>query len=53
MKRFRKGELKFYLTSTPKEIKQYLKDNPDNTEYVEEFLKVYIYNYVKKGWKKK
>lgn len=49
---FRKGELDFYQNSEPKEIKQYLKNHPENQEYVERFLDNYRYNYVKKEWRK-
>ncbi len=51
--KYRKGELKFYKDSTPKELKKYLKDHPTNKKYVEKFLDTYIYNYVKKEWRKK
>lgn len=50
MTRLRKGELVFYKSSSPKELKKYIKNHPENQEYVEEFLSRYRYNYVKKTW---
>lgn len=51
MRRFRKGELDFYKGCTPKEIKKYLKQHPENKDYVERFLDNYRYDYVQKKWK--
>jgi hypothetical protein len=53
MLRYRKGELAYYKSSVPKELKKYLKAHPDNAKYVEQFLGMYEYNYVKKRWLKK
>jgi len=50
--RFRKGELQFYKGCTPKEIKKYLKNHPENEQYVTKFLDNYTYNYVKQEWRK-
>lgn len=51
--RFRKNELAFYKGSIPKELKKYLKENPSNTKYVEQFLNSYEYNYTEKKWVKR
>lgn len=51
--KFRKGELKFYKDSTPKELKDYIRANKDCKEYIEHFMELYTYNYVKKFWEKK
>jgi hypothetical protein len=53
MLRYRKGELNFYKSSLPKELKKYLRGHPENAKYVEQFLDEYEYNYVKKVWKKR
>ncbi len=51
--KYRKGELTFYKGMLPKELRKYLKGHAENKAFVDEFLKEYEYNYVKKEWKKK
>lgn len=53
MKKWRKGELKFLKGSTPKELTAYMKEHPTNKPYVDQFLSLYTYNFVKKVWVKK
>lgn len=53
MIRYRKGELNFYKSSLPKELKDYVKNNPENKEYINNFLETYRYNYVSEKWVKK
>ena len=53
MLKYRKGELNFYKSSLPKELKKYMKTHDKNVKYVEQFLDEYVFNYVKKSWKKK
>lgn len=50
MPRFKHGQLKFYKTSTPIELRKYVKDFPDHAKMVDFFLKKYSYNYTKKRW---
>ena len=50
MIRFRKGELNFYKSGTPKELKAYLKELPFLETFIEAFLNRYRYNYVQKEW---
>jgi len=52
-KRFRKGELKFYLGFQPKELTKYIKEHEENKQYVDQFLTIYVYNHVKTKWEKK
>lgn len=53
MFKYRKGELLFYKSSLPKELKKYLKDNPTCEKYVTQFLNDYTYVYTKKKWEKR
>lgn len=53
MIKYRKGELAYYKSSIPKELKKYLKAHPDNKKYIEQFLEMYEFNYVKQKWVKK
>ena len=53
MFKYRKGELAYYKSSIPKELKKYLKAHPENTKFIEQFLEMYEYNYVKKSWHRK
>lgn len=53
MKKFRKGELQFFKGALPKELKDYIKDYPSEKEYVDQFLEIYVYDYVAKKWIKK
>lgn len=53
MPRYKKGELQFYRTSTPKEIKDYLKKHPHLKESIKQFLAEHDYQYRQKTWKKK
>ena len=53
MIKYRKGELAYYKSSIPKELKKYLKAHPDNKKYIEQFLETYEFNYVKQKWVKK
>lgn len=51
--KYRKGELNFYKSSLPKELRKYAKQHPENQEFVDAFLKEYEYNYVTKNGLKK
>lgn len=51
--KYRKGELAFYKSSLPKELKKYSGKFSENKEYLDLFLKEYEYNYVEKKWVKK
>ena len=53
MLKYRRGELAFYKSSLPKELKKYLKEHPETKEYVEMFIEEYEYIYTKKQWVKK
>lgn len=50
--KYRKGELTFYKSSTPKELKEIIKMDTENKKYVDQFLKEFKYNYVAKKWNK-
>ena len=52
MIRLRKGELNFYKKMNPTELSEYVKDFPENTDYVIVFLNKHEYNWVKKEWYK-
>lgn len=52
IKRFRNGELQFYLGSLPKELSKYRETHPENKKYVQRFLDQYRYDYTKKIWRK-
>lgn len=51
--KYRKGELNFYKSSLPKELRKYAKQHPENQEFVDAFLSEYEYNFVQKKWTKK
>lgn len=52
MLKYRKGELVFYKSSLPKELRKYIKEHPESKEYIEQFLEEYDYNYSQKKWEK-
>ena len=53
MVKFRKGELKLYKMMNERELSEYVKNFPQNTEYVKYFLETYKYNWSKKEWTKR
>ena len=52
MKKFKRGELTFYKTHLPKELLEFIKENPEYEERVNNFIKLYKFNYVKNEWSK-
>lgn len=52
MHKYKRGELSFYKSSTPQELRLYLKSNPSLKEAVEYFLRNHTYNRASKSWEK-
>lgn len=52
IKRFKKGELKFYLGCKPQELADYVKMFPNIQERVELFVDKYHYDFRVKEWVK-
>jgi len=48
----KRAELKFYKSSTPRELAEYIKANPDLKKNIDAFKKEYSYDFKGKKWDK-